>query len=107
MSVTIWQDDHFSGNLGYFPFDSYTNPGYGYTNLSDHQMGYTGLSWNDQVSSLYTTTWLYVFEDAPEAPGGTDYALLPPGAHDLASLESYGVDNDSISAMYAGFQPYA
>jgi hypothetical protein len=92
MSVTIYQDDGFSGYAGYFP-------GYGYTpNLSYYAMGYSGESWNDQVSSLYSSTYLYVFEDAGYSG---DYALLSPGYHDLANLQAYGIDNDTISSFYA------
>jgi hypothetical protein len=92
MSVTIYQDDYFSGYTGYFP-------GYGYTpNLTNYEMGYSGETWNDQVSSLYTSTYLWVFEDANYSG---DYAVLAPGFHDLANLQSYGIDNDSISSFYA------
>ena len=92
MSVSIYQDDYFGGYVGYFS-------GYGYTpNLSYYSMGYSGYSWNDQVSSLYSTTPLYVVEDAGYSG---DSAYLPAGSHDLASLESYGIDNDSISSFYA------
>jgi hypothetical protein len=98
MSVTIWQDDNFKGYLEFFA-------GYGDTpNLSDHEIGYTGLTWNDQVSSLHSTTPLYVFEDSSAAGDyAGDYALLPAGSHNLASLESFGIDNDSISAFFATY----
>lgn len=61
-------------------------------------MGYSGYSWNDQVSSLYTSTYLTVYEDAGYSG---DYATLSPGYHDLDSLEDYGIANDSISSFYA------
>ena len=82
MSVTIWQDDNFSGYLEF-------SAGYGDTpNLSDHWIGYTGLTWNDQVSSLHSTTPLYVFEDSSAAGDyAGDYALLPAGYHNLGKLE--------------------
>ena len=53
--------------------------------------------WNDEVSSLYTDEWVTVWEDS----GYTgDSATLAPGSHDLASLNYYGIDNDSISSLY-------
>ena len=59
---------------------------------------YDEASWNDQVSSLYTSTYLVVFEDANYEG---DYAVLAPGFHDLASLSYYGIDNDTLSSFYA------
>ena len=50
------------------------------------------------MSSLYTTEYLCVYEDAYYSGPS---ALLPPGFHDLASLESYGINNDSISSFYS------
>jgi hypothetical protein len=81
MSVTIFQDDNFKGELMLFA-------GYGDTpNLSEYQIGYTDLTWNDQVSSLETTTPLYVFEDSSAAGDyAGDYALLPAGRHNLARI---------------------
>jgi hypothetical protein len=49
------------------------------------------------VSSLYTSDYLWVFEDAGYSG---DSALLAPGYHSLASLLFYGIDNDSISSFY-------
>ena len=90
MSVTIYEHAFFYGEEGYFPV--------GYTpDLSNYEMGDSGESWNDQISSLYTSDYLWVFEDAGYSG---DSALLAPGYHSLASLLYYGIDNDSISSFY-------
>jgi hypothetical protein len=90
MSVTIYEHAFFYGEEGYFPV--------GYTpDLSNYDMGDSGKTWNDQVSSLYTSDYLWVFEDADYSG---DSALLAPGYHSLASLLFYGIDNDSISSFY-------
>ena len=96
MSVVIYQHDFYDPNFedsyyGYFP-------GYGYTpNLSNYAMGDSGYTWNNQVSALYSTSYLKVFEG--ENYTG-DYANLGPGFHDLANLASYGIENDDISSFY-------
>jgi hypothetical protein len=59
-------------------------------------MGNSGYSWNDQISSLYTSTPLLVAEDA-QYQGFQ--AVLAPGFHPLESLERYGFYNDSISSF--------
>jgi len=97
MSVVIYQHDFYDDDFD----DSYYGyfPGYGYTpNLSNYEMGDSGLTWNNQVSALYTFHYLKVFEE--EGYQG-DYAILAPGPHDLASLASYGIENDDISSFYA------
>jgi hypothetical protein len=89
MSVTIYEDAFFYCNQGYFPI--------GYTpDLSNYEMD-ADTTWNDQVSSLYTSDYLAVFEDAGYAG---DSAILAPGYHSLASLLFYGIDDDSISSFY-------
>jgi hypothetical protein len=64
--------------------------------LNSYHMGSYYFDWNDEVSSLYTSSSIYVFEGA----GYSGFsALLAPGFHDLASLESYGIYNDSIPSI--------
>ena len=92
MSVRIFQDELGGGYYGDFPDPAYT------LNLGNYSMGNTGYTWNDQVSSLYTSTRLMVFEDADH----TGYfAILPAGFHPLESLLAYGIDNNSISSFVA------
>lgn len=94
MPVTIYQDDYFGGYDRYFRGNASTPV------LSYYSMN-AGPTWNDQVSSLYTSEYLKVFEDAGYAG---NYAVLPPGCHTLASLSYHGVDNDSISSFYTLFR---
>ena len=92
MSLRIYEDDNFEGYEGYFPDPAATY------DLGRYDMGYFFADWNDQVSSLKTTTSLRVFEDVNYQG---DYVDLPAGDHTLAELNAYGVDNDSISSFYA------
>jgi hypothetical protein len=93
MSVTIYEDDHAGGDAKFFGDPEQT------PDLTNYALDYSYFdTWNDDVSSLYTTEYLYVFEDAYYSGPN---ALLPPGFHDLAALESYGINNDSISSFYA------
>ena len=92
MSVTLYQD---AGGYGYSDTFYYQT-----TNLENYAMTIFS-DWNDEVSSLYTTEDIYVYEDAY---GGGDYALLEGGQFwDLDELEAYGIDNDSISSFYYTF----
>jgi hypothetical protein len=91
MSVTIYEHHDFTGAEGYFPDRAYTDA------LSRYSLGLFD-TWNDDISSLYTSTSLIVFED--EYFEG-DSAFLEPGFHDLASLNSYGIENDDIGSFYA------
>jgi Peptidase inhibitor family I36 len=95
MSVTIYEHADFTGNVGYFP-DPASTP-----NLGNYAMGNSGYSWNDQVSSLYTSTYLKVFQDANYDSSYGAYAILPPGFHDFYSLNDYGIGSDEISSFYA------
>jgi hypothetical protein len=91
MSVTIYEDDNFGGY-------SYQFSGAPVEDLSNYFMNfYLYLTWNDEVSSLYTDESVTVWEDAGYEG---DSATLLPGHHDLASLNYYGIDNDSISSLY-------
>ena len=96
-SIVIYQHDFYDDDFensyyGYFP-------GYGsMPNLSNYEMGDSGYTWNNQVSALYSTTYLKVFEE--EGHEG-DYANLGSGFHDLANLASYGIENDDIASFYA------
>lgn len=87
MGLTIYQDDNFGGYQKDVYFNTY--------DLSDYSMSWYS-SWNDEISSLYTSSAIYVFEDANLSG---DYAWLPSGYHDLDSLYAYGIDNDSISSI--------
>jgi hypothetical protein len=96
MTVRIYQYDDYQGYSGYFPDPSRT------PNLGNYSMGYTGYSWDNQVSSLYTSTTLYVFE-APYYFGtdkGYDFAELPPGRFTTAELALYGIDDNSMSSFF-------
>jgi hypothetical protein len=88
MGLTIYQDDNFGGYQQevFFNVDD----------LGDYSMSWYS-DWNDEISSLYTSSSIYVFEDAGYSG---DYTLLPAGYHDLDSLNAYGIDNDSISSIY-------
>jgi hypothetical protein len=92
MPRRIYEDDNFGGYEGYFPDPAVTN------DLGRYDMGYFLADWNDEVSSLKTTTSLRVFQDV-NFQG--DYVDLPPGDHTLAELNDYGVANDSISSFMA------
>jgi hypothetical protein len=87
MGLTIYQDDNFGGYQQEVYFNVYDTGDYYMSWYSD---------WNDEISSLYTSSSIYVFEDAGYSG---NYALLPAGYHDLDSLYAYGVDNDSISSI--------
>ena len=97
MSVTIYEDVGGGGEVGYFPDPASAQY------LSNYSMDFF-YTWDNEISSLYTSTYLYVFE----APGfAYDYsgeaasAILPPGFHDLDDLNAYGISNDAISSFYA------
>ena len=92
MSLTFYQDDNAGGYEYYAVGNIY--------DFSDRTMSWYS-SWNDEVSSLYTSTSIYVFEDAGYSGDG---AILSAGFHDLDSLESYGIENDSISSFYTLYQ---
>ena len=64
-------------------------------------MGDSGYTWNDQVSALYTSTYLKVFQDANYDYNYGTYAILAPGWHDFYSLNYYGIGNDELSSFYA------
>jgi hypothetical protein len=98
MSVRIHSDDLGRGYEGNFPDPA------GTPNLGKYSMGDSGYSWNDQISSLYTSTPLLVAEDA-QYQGFQ--AVLSPGFHPLESLERYGFYNDSISSFRALPEYYA
>jgi hypothetical protein len=83
----IYEDDHSGG----YSYSFLSNA----ADLSNYDMGYFS-DWNDEVSSIYTDSSILVYEDAGYS-GAT--AILAPGFHDLASLESYGIYNDSISSI--------
>jgi hypothetical protein len=89
MSVTLYEDE---GGYGYY--DTFYN---GVANLENYSMSLFS-DWNDEVSAIYTTVDIYVYEDAF---GEGDSALLTGGylwsTDDLADL---GIDNDSISSFY-------
>jgi hypothetical protein len=91
MSVTIYEDD----NGGGYSYQFFAAPE---DDLSDIFMNfYLYQSWNDEVSSLYATESVTVWEDAGYQG---DSATLLPGFHDLDDLNAYGIDNDSISSLY-------
>ena len=73
MSVTLYENDFFNyyddGYVGYFPDPAYT------ADLSNYALGYNGDTWDNDISSLYTSTYLSVFE---EQNYGGDYAILRP-----------------------------
>jgi hypothetical protein len=95
MSVTIYEHADGGGYSGYFP-DPASTP-----NLQNYEMGNSGYSWNDQVSALYTSTYLTVFQDANYDDSYGAYAVLAPGFHDFYSLNAYGIGSDEISSFYA------
>jgi hypothetical protein len=87
MALTLYQDD---GGGGY-----QQNVYFNVSDLGDYYMSWYS-DWNDEVSSLYTSYYVYVYEDAGYAG---DYTVLTPGFHDLDSLYDNGIDNDSISSI--------
>ena len=96
MAVTLYENDDFNNyDPGYAL--GFSDPAYS-ANLSNYALGYDGNTWDNDTSSLYTTTALRVFE---EQYGEGDSALLPPGHHDLADLYSYGIENDDIASFVA------
>ena len=94
MSVVLYENDDFNTyDDGYalgFSDPAFTG------DLSNYALGYDGDTWDNDVSSLYTTTSITVFE---EQPYEGDYATLKRGFHDLASLSSYGIENDDIGSF--------
>ena len=97
MSVTIYEDVDGGGESGFFPDPA------GAEYLWNYSMDFF-YSWDDEISSLNTSTSLKVFElpgYTVDYTGYADYAVLPPGFHDLDDLNRYGIDNDSISSFYA------
>ena len=90
MSVTIWDGAYFNGDRGYFPA--------GYTDDLDKYTQPDGQSWNNDISSLYTSTGLYVFDFKDYDRSGA-YAYLAPGYWSAYDLAAYGLDND-ISSFY-------
>jgi hypothetical protein len=96
MSVVLYENDDFNiYDDGYAL--GFSDPAYT-SDLSNYALGYGGNTWDNDTSSLYTTTYLAVYE---EQNYGGDYAVLPPGSHDLASLNAYGIENDDIASFYA------
>ena len=100
MSVTIFENDVSRGDdpgyalyFGDYGYGSYT------PNLAYYALGYDGNTWDNDVSALYTTDYLYVFEYTGFDRSGA-YALLPPGYHNLDSLDAYGISNDEISSFF-------
>jgi len=91
MSVTIYEDDNFGG----YSYEFFNAP---VEDLNNYFMNfYVYDDWNDEVSSIYATESVTVWEDAGYEG---DSATLLPGFHDLESLNSYGIDNDEISSLY-------
>jgi hypothetical protein len=91
MSVKIYSDDNFDGYYGYFPSPAVAN------DLTRYSRGYFFGDWNDQVSSLKTTTPLRVYENIEY---GSEYHDLQPGDFTLAELNDYNIANDSISKFF-------
>jgi hypothetical protein len=92
MAVTIFQNYNGTGYHGIFP-----SPAYAY-DMGNYDMGTVGATWAYNISALYTTTPLNVF-DEPNFEG--DAVYLPAGFFDLERLESLGVSNDSIASFVA------
>jgi hypothetical protein len=90
MSVTIWDGFYFQGDKGYFPG--------GYTDDLGNYTQPDGQSWNNDISSLYTTDYIYVFDYKGYDRSGT-YELLSPGYWSASDLEYLGLNND-ISSFY-------
>ena len=95
MTVRIYEHADFTGNVGYFPDPS------GTPNLARYAMGDSGYSWHDQISSLYTSTYLAVFDFAYYDGAYGAMAVLPPGYHDFYSLNAFGIGSDEISSFFA------
>jgi hypothetical protein len=89
MSVTLYQG---ADGYGYYDdFDAFV------LNLENYAMTIFS-DWNDEVSSLYTTYDIVVYEDAY---GYGDSAVLTGGYFwDVDEMEALGIDNDSISSFY-------
>jgi hypothetical protein len=96
MSVTIWDGAYFNGDKGYFPN--------GYTYDLDNYTQPDGQSWNNDISSLYTTDYLYVF-DYKDYDRSGNYELLSPGYWSAAELEDLGLNNDISSFYYTTYVP--
>jgi hypothetical protein len=98
MPVTIYEDVGGGGEYGDFPDPAEAKY------LWNYSLDFFN-TWDDQISSLKTTTPLKVFELPGFAEDNyTGYGtsvVLPPGFHDLASLEAYDIGNDSISSFFA------
>ncbi len=90
MSVTVWDGSYYNGDRGYFPV--------GYTYDLDNYTQPDGQSWNNDISSLYTTDYLYLFDYKGYDRSGS-YALLSPGYWSASDLEYAGLNND-ISSFY-------
>jgi hypothetical protein len=97
MSVTLYDDpggEFYSQHIGYFP--DYGD-GSSAANLDYYAMGDSGYTWNNEVSSLYSSTGIVVFE----GPGYTgDSAYFTGGFIDVHELEDYGIADNSISSFY-------
>jgi hypothetical protein len=96
MSVTIWDGAYYNGDKGDFPA--------GYTPDLDYYTQPDGQSWNNDISSLSTTDWLYVFDYKGYDRSG-NYELLAPGDWNAAELAYYGLDNDISSFYYTTYVP--
>ena len=96
MSVTIWDGFYANGDSGYFE-NGYT-PDLGNYTQPD------GQSWNNDISSLTTSDWLYVF-DYKDYDRSGNYALLSPGTWYAYELEDLGLNNDISSFYYTNYVP--
>jgi hypothetical protein len=92
MSVWIWEYGDTTGYAGFFPDHART------WDLGNYAMGYQGDTWDNNISSLYTSTALFVYEDTYY---GGDYAILSPGLHNLDSLAAHGIEDNDIGSFYA------
>jgi hypothetical protein len=92
MSVTLYDD---AGGL--YNSDSwlYFSDGYA-TDLANYAYGDDGNTWDNDVSSFYTTEYLTVFEGRGHTG---DYATFSPGFHNLDDLYAYGISNDEITSF--------
>ena len=71
-----YDDDFENSYYGYFPgYESMPN-------LSNYEMGDSGYTWNNQVSALYSTTYLKVFD--PRAAKGDGHAAIAFGNPETA-----------------------
>jgi hypothetical protein len=96
MPVTIWDGDFYEGNQRYFPYGIAFD-------LSDYTQK-DGESWNNDISSLYTTDPLYVFDyKGLEGIGG--YRILQPGYWSGPELADFGAFNNDISSFFDDTSP--